>query len=400
MQHHIGTRAYLLLLTLAVITLPLAACTSSQSNATSPPIAPVDTATSAPSGDTYTDAKLGFRLTVPPGWTAISYSGIHGSPQSTDLVFADKSRAAHRIEVGVIHSTTMPAAFAARGTAPSRVGPYPAFVADTTLQQGRVPCLVRIFLAGDDYVIGEWCAMDAFSHETELERVLATYQPTATVLPTSVASNGSSSPSPTCSQVQIAFGYKNNLDWGRTLAQAGATAPLGGWRTLDPGVAICSNTSSPDQYLFQCTELVNRFDAAERGLPHLPGNAARYADYYQEGTLHLGVIRDLPAGTYAFSDDASQGNSAFAPAPGDLLIFQDVANPHVGWTSGLIHSPGHVAIITGIDATHVYIAQENFNDKRAFMALPLQHSARGYAITDLSGLPNRIVRGWIRFTLT
>ena len=98
-------------------------------------------------------------------------------------------------------------------------------------------------------------------------------------------------------------------------------------------------------------------------------------------------------------DDAGQGASDFAPEPGDLLIFQDVANPHAGWTSGLIHSPGHVAIITGVDATHVYIAQENFNDRRAFMALPLRHIARGYAITDLSGLPNRIVRGWIRFTL-
>jgi hypothetical protein len=355
----------------------------------------VATAASAPSGNIYTDAKLGFHFTIPPGWMATSYPGIHGSPQSSDAFFADKSQPTHRIEVGVIHSTAMPAAFAARGAAPSRVGSYPAFVADTSLQQGRVPCLVRIFLARDDYVIGEWCAMDASSHGTDLDRVLATYQPSPTVYQASVVV---SSPSPTCSQVQVAFGYKNRLDWGRALAPVGATAPLGGWRGLDPGVAVCSNTSSPDQYLFQCTELANRFDAVQRGLPHLPGNAARYADYYQDGTLHPGVIRDLPAGTYAFSDDASQGTSAFAPAPGDLLIFQDVANPRIGWTSGLIHSPGHVAIITGVDATHIYIAQENFNDKRAFMALPLRHIAGGYAITDLSGLPNRIIRGWIQFT--
>ncbi len=398
MHHHIRTRAYLLLLAFTILTLPLAAC-ASQSKVASTPTNAAATATSLPSGNVYIDTKLGFRLTIPPGWTASSYPGIDDSTQNTDVVFADKSQPTHRIEVGVIHGAAMLAAFAARGSAPTRIGSYPAFVADTTLQQGRVPCLVRIFLAGDDFVIGEWCAMDATSHQADFERILATYQPSPAALSSNYTQAGDSSPSPTCAQVQVAFGYKNNLNWGRTLAQADAASPLGGWRGLNPGVAICSNTNSPDQYLFQCTELVNRFDAVERGLPHLPGNAARYADYYQDGTLHPGVIHDLPTRTYAFSDDASQGTSAFAPAPGDLLVFQDVSNPRLGWTSGLIHSPGHIAVITGVDATHVYIAQENFNDRRAFMALPLQHTARGYAITDLSGLPNRIVRGWIHFTL-
>lgn len=400
MRRHIYTQAYLLLLAFSVLALPLSACaTQSQTTSTWKPTSA--TATSAPSGSVYTDAKLGFRLTIPTGWTATPYPGNDSSSQNVDVVFADASQPTQRVEVGVIHGTTMPAAFASRGVAPAHIGSYPAFIADTTLQQGRVPCLVRIFLAGDDYVIGEWCAMDASSHQTEFERTLATYQPSPATLPNSSPSSsaGIAASSPACSQVQVAFGYTKNLAWGHALANTGATSPLGGWRSLGPGVAICSNTNSPDQYLFQCTELVNRFDALERGLPHLPGNAARYADYYLDGALHPGVIHDLPAGTYAFSNDASQGVSAFAPSPGDLLVFQDVANPGVGWTSGLIHSPGHVAIITGIDAAHVYVAQENFNDRRAFMALPLQRTSRGYAITVLSGLPNRIVRGWIHFTL-
>src|SRR5262249_60061266 len=99
------------------------------------------------------------------------------------------------------------------------------------------------------------------------------------------------------------------------------------------------------------------------------------------------------------SDDASQGQSAFRPQAGDLLIFQDVVNPHVGWTSGLAASPGHVAVITAVDATHVYLAQENYSRTAYFQTLPLLHTARGYAITALSGISNRIVRGWTHFTV-
>jgi len=134
-------------------------------------------------------------------------------------------------------------------------------------------------------------------------------------------------------------------------------------------------------------------------LPHIPGNAARYFDYYQNGVLHPGDVRDLPVGSYAYSDDARQGTSAFAPQSGDLLVFQDVVNPAQGWTSGLIASPGHIALITAVDATHVYIAQENYNDRQYFLALALTHTGRGYTINDRSGVAGRIVRGWIRFTV-
>ena len=134
-------------------------------------------------------------------------------------------------------------------------------------------------------------------------------------------------------------------------------------------------------------------------MPHLPGNAARYYDYYQDGVYHPGVIRDFPAGSYQLSDDATQGKSAFRPSPGDLLIFQDVHNSTIGWKSGLSNEPGHVVVVTGIDATHVYIAQENYNETQYFLALPITKVANGYIITDLSGWSNRIVRGWIHFTV-
>src|SRR5579885_3164213 len=201
-----GRVAEILLAALGTLVL-LASC-ASQPQTASTPTSVAATAASTPSGNIYADAKLGFRLTIPAGWTATAYPGISASQPTTDVVFADPSQPTHRIEVGVFHGSAMPAAFAVRGNAPTHVGAYPAFVADTTLQQGRVPCLVRIFLAGDDYVLGEWCAMDASAHVADLERVLATYQPSPTTPPR--AANAIASSSPTCSQVQVAFGYKNN----------------------------------------------------------------------------------------------------------------------------------------------------------------------------------------------
>jgi hypothetical protein len=287
----------------------------------------------------------------------------------------------------------MAAAFAARGVPSLRIGGFPALSADTGLSQGKVPCIVRILLAGDDYVLAEWCAMDAGNHTAEFERILSTYVPSpAHYNPPATARTPSAQ---SCANIQAAYGY-GIASWGRTLATATSASPDGGWASIS-GVSVCSNSGSPDHYLFQCTELVNRWDAEQWGLPHIPGNAARYFDYYQNGTLHPGAVRDLPVGSYAYSDDASQGQSVFAPQPGDLLVFQDVVNPAHGWTSGLIASPGHIALITAVDAGHVYIAQENYNDHQYFLALTLTHTARGDAITDRSGVAGRIVRGWIHF---
>lgn len=355
---------------------------------------PAATAT-APTGNVYTDPILGFRLTLPTGWRAISYPGHHQPTTNTLVVLEEPTPGPASITLGVFQSAGMPAAFARRGQPTERIGAYPAFSADTGLSQGKVPCLARNFLADEDYALAEWCAMDASRHASEFERILASYTPApASFLRSAVTV---SPPAQSCGKMQQDYGYKA-ATWGRALATANPFNPSGGWREI-AGVTICSNTGSPDKYLFQCTELVNRYDAEQWGLPHIPGNAARYMDYYLNGTSHPGSIRDLPAGSFALSDDASQGTSAFAPQPGDLLVFQDVADPAHGWTSGLIASPGHIAIITGVDATHVYIAQENYNDRQYFLALPLTHTARGYAITDRSGVVGRIVRGWIHFNI-
>lgn len=356
---------------------------------------PTATSAAATTGTIYVDPKLGFRLTLPLGWQATSYPGQHQLSSNTLVSLQEPTPTPASITIGVFHGANMPAAFAARGTPPLRIGRYPAFDVDTGLSQGKVPCVVRILLASDDYLLAEWCSMDATSHADEFERILATYLPAPADY--SPAATIMAPVAPSCATIQAGYGYNTDA-WGRTLATPTANEPYGGWAGLS-GAYICSNTGSPDRYLFQCTELVNRYDAEQWGLPHIPGNAARYFDYYQNGVLHPGDVRDLPVGSYAYSDDARQGQSAFAPQPGDLLVFQDVVNPAQGWTSGLIASPGHIALITAVDATHVYIAQENYNDRQYFLALALTHTARGYTISDRSGVAGRIVRGWIRFTV-
>ena len=340
----------------------------------------------------YTDAKLGFQLTLPRTWHPHPQPGSHASPDTTAVTFTVEGQSTRSlILIGVFRGARMPAAFAERGTPTTHLGPYPAFVADRSLGQGRAPCLVRIFLAHDDYILADWCAPTALAFRAPFEQVLATYQPaSSTFVPRAEAE-----PSPhTCTDMQQQLGYPH-VSWGKQLA-----APTSaGWRQLGSGAFICSNEGSPDWYLFQCTELVNRLLYERWALPHLSGNAARYYDYYQDGVLQPGTIRTFPAGSYQLSDDASQGISTFRPVAGDLLICQDVQNPQVGWTSGLTNSPGHVAVIVGVDSTLVYIAQENYSDTQYFLALPIHKVSHGYQITDLSGWSQRIVRGWIHFAV-
>jgi hypothetical protein len=306
------------------------------------------------------------------------------------VVLTDTSAPEDAIQVAALASPAMAAAFAARGAPDTRVGGYPAYTLDTSLSGGRVPCLIRVFLAGDDYVIATLCAMNALQRVDAFERTLATFHPAHA--PFTARATPAVAPSDCAQAWSAQRAQPLPPGWGRTLAGPADA----GWRQVGGGVALCSDTRSTDPYFYQCTELINRFLLERRGLAHLPGNAARYYDYALGGAVYPGRVREFPTGFYALSDDASQGTSAFAPAPGDLLVFQDVADPHAGWRSGLINSPGHVALIVGVDATHVYIAQENYSDSAYFQALPLRHVAAGYEITDLSGIPNRIVRGWIR----
>lgn len=382
-----------------VTSLALAGCAGQGVAPHATPEAPA-TSTVAPgapplaSGATrYTDPQLGFQIDALAGWSVQAYPGISatdGAAAASSVVLTDSATREDVIQVSALSGPAMPAAFAQRGAPDTHVGPYPAFALDISLDGARVPCLIRVFLAGNDYVIASLCAMNAPQRLEVFEQTLATYRPA----PAPVASRVVSATVPSdCAQAWSAQ-RETPLPggWGQTLAGPAAS----GWRQLRTGVALCSNTQSTDPYFFQCTELINRYLLERRGLAHIPGNAARYFDYALDGVIYPGRVRAFPAGFYALSDDASQGPSAFAPAAGDLLIFQDVADPRAGWRSGLINSPGHIALITGVDATHVYVAQENYSDSAYFQALPLRHVATGYEITDLSGIPNRIVRGWIR----
>lgn len=345
-----------------------------------------------PQGQVYTDAKLGFQLSIPRNWQAQPQPGSQASPNNTAITFTVEEQSTHSlILIGVFHGATMPAAFARRGTPTTHIGPYPAFVADRSPGEARAPCLVRIFLARDDYVMADWCAPNAFAYRGQFEQVLATYQPASPIF---VPRTVTAPPPHTCASMEQQLGYAH-VSWGWELAPPTST----GWSQVQSGAFVCSNEGSADWYLFQCTELVNRFLYERWALPHLPGNAARYFDYYQDGLLHPGTIRTFPAGSYQLSDDASQGRSAFRPVAGDLLVFQDVNNPRLGWTSGLTSSPGHVAVIVGVGNASVYVAQENYSNTQYFLALPLHQVANGYEITDLSGWSQRIVRGWIHFTV-
>jgi hypothetical protein len=276
-------------------------------------------------GQVYIDAKLGFRLIVPRTWQALPQPGSQASLNNTAVTFTVDEQHTHALVlIGVFYGKTMPSAFAERGTPTTHLGPYPAFVADRTLGEARAPCLVRIFLAGDDYVLADWCAPDAFAFRVPFEQVLATYQPASP----SFVPRTTVPPQPqTCAGLQRQLGYAD-VSWGRQLASPTSTR----WKQVPSGAFICSNENSADWYLFQCTELVNRLLYERWALPHLPGNAARYYDYYQDGVLHPGTIRTFPADSYQLSNDASQGNSAFRPVVGDILVFQDVKDPQAGWT--------------------------------------------------------------------
>ena len=353
---------------------------------------PARSTSTPPQGQVYTDAKLGFQLTTPPNWQAQPQPGSQAALNNAAVTFTvDEQSTRSLILIGVFHGPTMPGAFAERGTPTTHLGPYPAFRADRARGEGRAPCLVRIFLAGDDYVLADWCAPTAFSYRAQFEQVLATYQPA----PPTFMPQATSAPLPaTCAGMQHHLGYAQ-VAWGWQLATPMAV----GWRQMEPGAFICSNAGSADWYLFQCTELVNRFLYERWALPHLPGNAARYYDYYQDGLFHPGTIRTFPAGSYHLSDDASQGKSAFRPVAGDILVLQDVNNPGIGWTSGLTSAPGHVAVIVAVDDAYVYVAQENYSDSQFFLAFPIHQVANGYEITNVTFLPNSIIRGWIHFTV-
>src|SRR5258707_9031720 len=307
--------------------LVLAACTGQAAGTAAPSASPTPnaTATSSPV-NLYVDSKLGFSLALPPGWQALGEPGLREASGNAalTLVGPDEQSQHELVAMGVQRGSGMAAAFAARGTPPGHIGSHPAFSDDRGPSVARVPCLVRIFLAATDYVVADWCAMNAATHTRDFEALLATYQPqTPGYAPHALQARAPQ----TCGDTLAQLGYAGATGWGRQLGTPAAAAPDRGWGTLTQGASVCSNEGSPDRYLFQCTELANRYLYEQWALPHIPGTAARYFDYVQDGKRLPGVVRDLPAGSYQLAHDASQGRSAFRPRPGDLLSFQDLRYP-------------------------------------------------------------------------
>lgn len=396
--------------------LPIAqASTSTATNANTSPKLPVS----------YVDSLLGFSLHLPAGWSAhpesVVFSRASAVERNALVSLHDPAHSGDVLEVAITESPAMSGAFSRLGAPDTRVGPYPALTRDIPVQPSDTasstygPCLVRIFLAQTsqraDYVVAQACGAALSAQAAAFESVIASYRPAAPKTGAAVrlaqrsvsadAVDSAAQPA-TCAQlVAKATARPTGVsNWGRELASA--TDPR--WNPYPtPAASVCSNFYTVngklvgwDGYTFQCVELANRFLREQWGHGGVNGNAAQWFDYYQNGVRHNGLVRIYPDAQ--FSDDASQGISAFAPGPGDILVWQDVRDGK-NWTSGLTNSPGHVAVITGTDATHVYFMQQNYNDVHYYMSLPLAKVVAGWKITDtVSGVPGRIVRGWIHFT--
>jgi hypothetical protein len=393
-------------------------------------------ALAAPTADTlYTDPKLGFSLRFPSGWQAQPQPGLRSSPLTSSVSFFDPALSSHRIDVSVMRGQSMPAAFRQRGTPNASVGGYPAFDDDAMSDGGPMPCMTHVFLAGQDYVVAQWCSPDARQHRGEFAQSIATYRPSS-ASPPSAGAGMRNAMSAILAPRSAAVGSRARIASGQedcptVLASHGGTPPssnpYGTWGQQKasaydsrwspyplPGAFVCNNyvqtgwdNSTPPKpvgywyagYYYQCTELANRFDREQWALPGFDVNAGKYYDYYESGTYHQGRVRTLfPSGSYQLSDDASQGTSSFKPNPGDLLVYQDVNNASQGWTSGLNGGTGHVAVVTGTTATSVTIAQQNYSQVNYFQTLNMATVGNGWHITDASALSYRIVRGWIHFT--
>jgi hypothetical protein len=402
----------------ALATLPMVRAAAAASKppgeaAQSQPGASSDAGAQLP-GD-YVDSRLGFSLRLPSGWVARPQPGVHTWAGQTDerigvVELYDPTHPADQLELGITESPTMPAAFARLGTPDTRLGPYPAFNRDVTPDDGSSPCVIRIYLARLDYIVARACGAGIASRTGQFQSVLGSYTPNAAKAAASAMAaggvHGLAAPVPpaqpkTCTQLVVEATSRpaDRSNWGRELIGANDNR----WSPYPtPGVSVCSNFTIVNGRLvsfpgptFQCVELTNRFLREQWGHGGVGGNAAAWFDYYDAtGKRHDGYARLYPDAQ--LSEDASQGHSAFRPQPGDILVWQDVQDGK-HWNSGLRRSPGHVAIITGTDAGHVYMMQQNYNERSAYMSLPLAAVANGWQITDHSGVAGRIVRGWIHF---
>ena len=216
------------------------------------------------------------------------------------------------------------------------------------------------------------------------------------------------------------------FDIGRaTLAHASASATDPRWFSDNgtgnayTGVTITSTD--------QCTWLVWKFDSANpswsinttsSGDNALAGNAAQYFDYYTNGAYYPGLARRAKSNPQMISD-ASFGANTQPPQAGDLLIFQELANPS-NWTQGLLNgvtdpnggtingsyypqglsnSDGHVTIVTGVHDGNVYFAEQNAGSTHDFGSASISWGSSGWhvSVPGFLGLTNRVVRGWIHY---
>jgi hypothetical protein len=322
---------------------------------------------------------------------------------TSGIIFSMSSSAQDQIGVSVTRNTSNAQSFAERGTPTLHIGNYPAFGYDTP-KQGQYPlaCTIRVMLVGNDLVTGSWCSPqpETASQAHTFESVLATYEAQSTAKPNAAHAN-TVNPVESCQTLIKADKVTSKGgNWGK---QQGNPTDSQWTASFNPGAAVCDNfmttTTSSTNYLFQCVELANRFAREQWGItPGFTVSAAQYFDYYQNGVFNQGQARTLYGNNVQLSNDASQGMSSFAPVPGDLLVWQGVKNPSVGWTSGLDSSFGHVAVITNVDATHVYIAQQNYSQSHYYATLSLTRVADGWTIGSQPFRDtNTITRGWIHF---
>ncbi len=216
-------------LVVLVMMASLLACAPSVAVYSSRPTATATPAFTSVPTNRYVDAKLGFSIELPGvGWSASPEPGLQDAPHiSAVTLLGDEQTSHQQVVIGVFESSAMPAAFAVRGTATTHIGPYPAFADDRMQGLARDPCLVRIFLAHDDYVMATWCSADAAAHTTEFEQLLATYLPAAP----GFVSDPQPAPAPEdCDAVKATLGYNSGATgWGSILATPTRLAPAGGW---------------------------------------------------------------------------------------------------------------------------------------------------------------------------
>ncbi|GCF08499.1 hypothetical protein [Dictyobacter arantiisoli] len=358
---------------------------------------------------TYINKTLGFSLQLPTGWVATPHTSIHNTGNA-DVIFTNTALPGTHLEINVERSSAAPANFARQGKAKLAIGGYPAFQMDTHGGKNvAFPCLVRVLLAHNDIVTASWCAKDASAHVAQFESMLATYHDHAITSANSKAMPQTQTPVnsvQSCGQIMQNPGPEmwGNFPTGDATFGGQMVSPNDpNWtNSFGEGVAVCNDYYSgggymwESSYLFQCTELANRFINEEWNLPEIGVDAFAYYDSYQNGVEVPGAARGAGYGA-TLVDDASQGNNSAPPVPGDLLVFQDVTDG-VHWTSGQIAGdPGHIVVVTGVTSNTVNVVQQNWHNGETH-SFALEHLSNGYHIVDNSGWTGRITRGWIHFS--